>query len=538
MRASPRPRDVQRSGRERAGSGPLRTQSRAWQAHALTELDGWRDGAFLISATPGAGKTRPALMFARAQFMARSLAGLVVVCPTAPLTRQWARAAHEVGLSLLPDAEGPRAPAGFHGVVVTYARVARDPQAWARVAPQTLVVADEAHHLGKELTWGQGFSQAFASARRWLLLSGTPFRSDKTSIPGVRYSEGGVAIADVSYSYADAVRDGVCRPMVFVRFDGEFSWRSDGVERSASFAEELPRRHHSHRYRTALAPELDDGLPRILAAAHARLLTVRERHPGAGGLAVTADSEHAHAVAGLLERLAGRRPVVVLHTDPEAHRRLHAFKDSQEPWIVAVNMVSEGVDVPRLRVGVYATPAKTAMLFRQIVGRFVRVTQGMPVEASWLFMPADPTLRDHAARIEAEIATSVRKTSASAEWEGLPFTETEASPTTYEPLAAIVHAEAVHETTATPPPVVSAQTATAGETETIWAAFERRGWLEDEVKRLVGVIAEVQAFSRRAVLAWARREADATDADPTMEQLETMLELLVRRLAPVAVTLG
>ena len=477
-------------------------------------------------------------MFARAQFMSRSLTGLVVVCPTAPLTRQWARAAHEVGLSLLPDAEGPRAPAGFHGVVVTYARVARDPQAWARVEPQTLVVADEAHHLGEDLTWGQGFSQAFAAARRWLLLSGTPFRSDKTSIPGVRYSEAGVAIPDVSYSYADAVCDGVCRPMVFVPFDGEFSWRSDGVERSASFAEDLPRRQHSHRYRTALAPELDDGLPRILAAAHARLAEVRERHPGAGGLAVTADSEHAHAVAGVLERLAGRRPVVVLHTDPDAHRRLHAFKDSQELWIVAVNMVSEGVDIPRLRVGVYATPAKTAMLFRQIVGRFVRVTQGMPVEASWLFMPADPTLRGHAARIEAEIANSVRKTSASAEWEELPFTETEASPTTYEPLAAIVHAEAVHETTATPPPVVPTQTATAGETETIWAAFERRGWLEDEVKRLAGVIAEVQPFSRRAVLAWARREADATDADPTMEQLETMLELLVRRLAPVAVTLG
>jgi hypothetical protein len=130
---------------------------RAWQTRAQTELADWREGSFLISATPGAGKTRPALLFARGQFVARQLAGLVVVCPTAPLTRQWARAGHEVGLSLLPDAEGPVAPAGFHGVVVTYARVARDPQPWARIHPQTLVVADEAHHLGEELTWGQGF---------------------------------------------------------------------------------------------------------------------------------------------------------------------------------------------------------------------------------------------------------------------------------------------------------------------------------------------------------------------------------------------
>jgi len=514
---------------------PAGSYPRAWQARALTELEGWRDGAFLISATPGAGKTRPALLYARAQFMARSLTGLVVVCPTAPLTKQWARAAHEVGLSLLPDAERPQAPGGFHGVVVTYARVARDPRTWARVEPQTLVVADEAHHLGEELTWGRGFTQAFTRARRWLLLSGTPFRSDRTSIPGVRYSQGGVAIPDVSYSYAEAVRDGVCRPMVFVSFDGEFAWRSDGVERSASFAQELPRRQHGHRYRTALAPELDDGLPRILAAAHARLTMVRERHPGAAGLAVTAHSEHAHAVAAVLERLVGRRPVVVLHTDPEAHRRLHAFKASQEPWIVAVNMVSEGVDIPRLRVGVYATPAKTAMLFRQIVGRFVRVTPGMPVEASWLFMPADPALRDHAARMEAQIAGIVHKT-ASAEWEGAPFRETEASPLSYEPLAAVVHADAVHETRLTPPSVAPLPTVARDPTRT-WAAFEWRAWLEEEVKRLAGLTAEAQSFSRRSVLAWARREANAIEADPTVEQLETMLELLVRRVAPVTVSL-
>ena len=513
-------------------------RSRAWQERALAELGGWRGGAFLISAAPGAGKTRPALLFARAQFMARSLAGLVVVCPTAPLTRQWARAAHEVGLSLLPDAEGPRAPRGFHGVVVTYARVARDPAAWARVAPHTLVVADEAHHLGEELTWGQGFSEAFASARRWLLLSGTPFRSDKTSIPGVRYSEAGVAIADVSYSYAEAVRDGVCRPMVFVPFDGEFSWRTDGVQRSASFAQELPRRQRGHRYRTALAPELDEGLPRILAAAHERLLAVRARHPGAGGLAVTADSEHAHAVASVLERLVGRRPLVVLHTDPEAHRRLQAFKYSREPWLVAVNMVSEGVDIPRLRVGVYATPAKTAMLFRQIVGRFVRVTPGMAVEASWLFMPADPTLREHAAGIEAQLAGLASKATWTAEWEGLPFAETEASPASYEPLAAVVHAQPTQETSATPRTLAPAPTAATNESEAAWAAFERRGWLEGEFKRLASMIAEVQRLPRRAVFAWARREVDAIDTEPTMEQLESMVELLVRRLAPVAVDLS
>ena len=209
---------------------------------------------------------------------------------------------------------------------------------------------------------------------------------------------------------------------------------------------------------------------------------------------------------------------------------------------MAVNMVSEGVDIPRLRVGVYATPAKTAMLFRQIVGRFVRVTPGMAVEASWLFMPADPTLREHAAGIEAQIAGVITKRTATADWERLPVQETDGSPTSYEPVAAVVEAQETQETTATPPTLAlaSAPPATASQiqTETAWAAFERHGWLDVEFKRLAGVIAEVQRLPRRAVLAWARRELDATDADPTLEQLEAMVELLVRRLAPVAVDLG
>jgi hypothetical protein len=40
--------------------------------------------------------------------------------------------------------------------------------------------------------------------------------------------------------------------------------------------------------------------------------------------------------------------------------------------MVAVRMVSEGVDVPRLAVGVYATSASTPLFFAQAIGRFVR----------------------------------------------------------------------------------------------------------------------------------------------------------------------
>jgi superfamily II DNA or RNA helicase len=65
-------------------------------------------------------------------------------------------------------------------------------------------------------------------------------------------------------------------------------------------------------------------------------------------------------------------------------------------------MVSEGVDIPRLRVGVYATPARTELFFRQVVGRFIRRTAAPRNQMAWLFLPSDQRLKQLAATIEEE----------------------------------------------------------------------------------------------------------------------------------------
>ena len=327
-----------------------------------------------------------------------------VVCPTTPLTRQWAEAAGRLGVQLAPDSDELHPPRDFHGIAATYARVASSAKRWAsQCGERTLVIADECHHMGDELAWGEGFSKAFAATPRWLLLSGTPFRSDQCAIAGVRY-DGGVAIPDVSYSYAQAVRDGICRPVAFIPYDGTLSWQSGDDVIESSFDDVLSTREASRRYRTAISTELADGLPRILRSAHERLEQVRAGgHRDAGGLVITADGGHARRVAAVLKEITGKAPVVVVHTDARAAQKLRAFGNGRERWIVAVNMVSEGVDIPRLRVGVYATAAKTPLIFRQIVGRFVRTLAGRPAELSYLFLPADRLLRMHAAEVEEEL---------------------------------------------------------------------------------------------------------------------------------------
>jgi superfamily II DNA or RNA helicase len=536
----------------RALKTPASNGLRAWQVGALEAMSTWQSGTFLISAAPGAGKTRPAIEVAR-DLLARRVADRVVVaCPTTPLTRQWAEAAGRMGLQLVPDAAELVPPRDFHGVAVTYAKIASVAARWARQCTgTTLVVADEAHHLGEELAWGEGFALAFRNAARWLLLSGTPFRSDTTPIPGVRYDGGGVAVADVSYSYADAVRDGVCRPVTFIPYDGTLQWRSGDDVIEAGFDTVLTAREASRRYRTAISAELADGLPRILAAAHARLQEARAAgHRDAGGLVVAADSDHARKIARLVKDVSGKSPLVVLHAEAGAHKKLAAFTASREEWVVAVNMVSEGVDIPRLRVGVYASAAKTPLIFRQVVGRFVRTIAGRPQDMSWLYLPADPVLRRHAADVEGELRHVLRRKDAGDEElfdereerretersDAVEFVALSAdvSPTSQMSLfggpAAVVPAAPAP---VTPMPSFAPAVPEIGAAPSSrLSAFERRNILRDKRHRLVGDLGRRDRRPHREINAWLNSAVGVTRVeDATIEQLERSVDLLLDALA-------
>ncbi|MEM9037315.1 MAG: DEAD/DEAH box helicase family protein [Actinomycetota bacterium] len=373
---------------------------RRWQRDALDALRASTDPDFLTVATPGAGKTTFALTAARIALAEQPGARLVVVAPTRHLKTQWADAAERLALRLEPDwATRRRPPADVHGVVVTYQQVAADPARMAKVAKGAVAVFDEIHHAGDERAWGDGLREAFEGAARRLSLSGTPFRSDTRAIPFVRYDTG-VAKPDVEYGYDAALADGgVVRPVFFPRFNGHMEWVApDGSVAEATFDDALDRTAASQRLRTALSTE-GDWLPTVLGQAHHHLLGLRATHPDAGGLVIATDQEHAWAIADLLRSRFRARAIVATSDDPSASDRIAAFAASDEPWIVAVRMVSEGVDIPRLRIGVWATTTATELFFRQAVGRLVRWTPGLGRQRSFFFLPDDPRLRTFAERM-------------------------------------------------------------------------------------------------------------------------------------------
>lgn len=305
---------------------------RAWQRKALVEYLRRRTEDFTAVATPGAGKTTFALRIAAELLGDGTVEAVTVVAPTEHLKNQWAEAAARVGIQL--DAAFRNADvhsaADFHGAVVTYAQVGMAPQVHRRrtMTRRTLVILDEIHHAGDSRSWGDGVKNAFEPAVRRLMLTGTPFRSDDNPIPFVTYERGGDGLlrshADSVYGYADALRDGVVRPVLFLAYSGETRWRTNaGDELAARLGEPMTQDLVAQAWRTALDPA-GDWMPQVLRAADARLTVLRNAGmPDAGGLIIATDQQTARSYAKLIEQVTGEKAAVVLDDQarPRASRR-------------------------------------------------------------------------------------------------------------------------------------------------------------------------------------------------------------------------
>jgi len=385
---------------------------RRWQKAALDVLLGSEGPDFLAVATPGSGKTTFALAAVRVMLGQHPGRRVIVIAPTQHLKRQWAEAAEALDLHLDTgwSSSDVRLPADVHGLVTTYQQVAHCADDLARLAAGAIVVLDEVHHAGDEQAWGQAVRVACRDAAVRLCLSGTPFRSDTRAIPFVRYDGDGMAVPDVEYGYSHALHDGgVVRPVRFPRIDGEMEWiASDGTHAEASFADQLDAVAGAQRLRTALSVE-GEWLADVIGRAHETLLEVRRTHPEAAGLVIAIDQDHARGIAQILHRRCGVEPVVAVSEDAGASRNIAEFAHGTRPWIVAVRMVSEGVDIPRLRVGVFATTTTTELFFRQAVGRLVRWTRGLGPQPAYMFIPDDPRLRRHASTIAEQRRHSLRR---------------------------------------------------------------------------------------------------------------------------------
>lgn len=382
---------------------------REWQAEAFRALlaiyeKGERN--FLCVATPGSGKTKFALKVAHHFLSQKICERVVVVTPTDNLKSQWAEeAANFAGIDIDPEFSNSMGceASDYHGMVITYALLGQDKKkvhAQSTFNKRTLVIFDEIHHAGESLSWGDAIRNSYENAIFRLAISGTAFRSDDALIPFITY-ENRISVADYTYSYDRAIKENVCRPVYFTIHDGQMKWKVGSLEFDHNFKDHLEPDQVSKRLRTALDPH-GNWVRDVLRAANEKLTEIRRGHVNAAAMVFAATQKHAQEIAKVVKEITGEDPPIVISDDGAGNEKIDSFKTSSCRWLVSVKMVSEGVDIPRLRLGVYFTIIKTEMFFRQAVGRFVRVIIGLHHQDAYIFIPQDKEIVKLAETIQQE----------------------------------------------------------------------------------------------------------------------------------------
>lgn len=352
---------------------------------------------FLLVACPAAGKTDATMTILVGLLGSGKADRAVIVCPTDEVCTQWIRKAKKFGIELTrAGAESKE----FHGVVVTYAQVV---SGWFKhrelCALKTAVIFDEVHHCADGMQWGDTIRQAFETAEYRIALSGTPFRQDNRPIPFITY-EGGSCVPDFTYGLQRAMDDQVCRMAFFPTVDGSAQWLVNGItEKRVRISHALSEADRAGLFKTVLDPSGEWVATTIRAAAEKTEQCRRLGHRDAGELWLCVDQAHAKAIATVIAEVTGEAPVLVISEDPKAADKIQAFRNGKQKRLVSVRQVSEGVDIPRLRVLVYATNVLSELFFRQALGRISRWEEGLDEQSSYFYIPRIPELVDCAMEV-------------------------------------------------------------------------------------------------------------------------------------------
>lgn len=392
--------------------------------------------SFLLNVTPGGGKTAASGFVGYALLRQNSggvkkstgIDWVIVVVPSDHLRNQFARDISQLFKLDFYHGKSCQFPIkDYQGEVITYQQLAQNPTVYQHrcLKKNVLVIADEVHHVGDTKSWGDAFKLAFSEAYYRLLTTGTAFRSDNIPIPFVNYQKIDeenkmICQPDYSYGYTLALADGIVRMVSFPRINAKCEWISsiDGEIKEKFLSEATTKREDSEALKTVLNPA-SQWIKNILTEANNKLNQIRETgHENAAGLVVCPSSDngidYVSSYAKILKEIAGEEPLIVTCDDPDSSENIKKFSDEKgkraRKWIIAIKMVSEGVDIKRLRVGVYATNILTELFFRQVVGRVIRVIHGLELDdqqAAYMYYPSHPVLDELVKTIEQERGAAI-----------------------------------------------------------------------------------------------------------------------------------
>jgi superfamily II DNA or RNA helicase len=381
---------------------------RHWQSECISKaLEKYFIGSnhFLCLATPGAGKTVMASTLANRLLIEKRIDLVLCFSPSVIVSHDF-QSALEIHTNSRMDGL-----LGSKGRSLTYqAMLFLDDSFWKLFDTNRIfVIFDEIHHcagdsLGNANSWGQIIIQKIQGRANYTLaLTGTPWRSDKIPIALSSYCQNQRIHCDYVYGLAQAVEDNVCRTPQITLIDNDRITvnHNNQIAHFSSFEDLLKNSNCS--YHNLI--DNNEIIGYFVDKSSNKLAQLRKKHPDAGGLIVAASVEHANKIADILFKRLGEKARVATYREDDPQNIINSFKISSEKWIISVGMISEGTNIPRLRVCCHLTRVKTELHFRQLLGRILR-NNNEENSQGFLYMPAEPNLIDYANRVAEEIPLS------------------------------------------------------------------------------------------------------------------------------------
>lgn len=377
---------------------------RQWQKEAITSIKQvWATNPknhVLIAACPGSGKTIMACVASIEKLKDKVVSLILIVSPTVNIKQQWKDDLTKIGINAFDGASNEamrfrrdrneRIVGEYQAICITYSQLAKDRDLFVELArrERILLIADEVHHADDSEAFGLSLESVAELSSLKLALSGTPFNSSGGALAMcpfeiVMNDEGNPirkAIPHYTYSYGQAIHHSSCRAIEFIKMYGigKSTYRSIATQENFQKIIDLSKENKTDSIGALLDPNgsfLHEMLKEGLNALHK--IKIKDRM--AGMLVVAKSKEHGEQICQLIKDFCKANPdfrdytILSVYNDTDkAHERIADLRNDRTDIIVTVRMISEGVDVKRLRVGVYATDYRTRMFFNQFVGRFVR----------------------------------------------------------------------------------------------------------------------------------------------------------------------
>ena len=407
---------------------------RPWQSECKTKAIEWFNAGnrtFLMDVAPGGGKTKASCVIAKKLLEVGEIDCVIAIAPRRSVVHQWAEDFQAIcGRTMLQITGNDEDLSAYGGVdfAITWSALGDASAAIYNICKnkKVLAICDEHHHAGRDAAWGDGADNAFSKAKHTMVLTGTPVRSDGSETVWMSYDGQGIInhpkAGTYTLSYGAAVDLGYCRLIHFHRPEGNFTVVfDDGDTTQVSGAAVEPNDVKMQRipalkraldfYKLACTPIFDNNGQPCIRSYQATMLEwgiqklddLRLNMPNSGGLVIAHSIEMAEYMADLLQILEGERPFIVHNQIANSDAKIKAFKSSTNRWLVSVGMVSEGVDIPRLRVLVYLPFARTELAFRQAMGRVVRNNGPDDDTRAYVIMPAHQIFDEYAKRVELEM---------------------------------------------------------------------------------------------------------------------------------------